>query len=295
MDPEMWILIGVVGVTTVIFAAVVAVILRSYVRVESGKALVVTQLERVNVYFTGGLVIPLVHRGEVIDISVKTLEIDRRGKDGLICKDRIRADITAQFFVRVNTTAEDVLKVAQSIGCARAGDQAVIEGLFVAKFREALETVAAQLDFVQLYNQREEFREQVLEVIGRDLDGYLLDDLAIDFLEQTPVDQLDSRNVLDAEGIKKIVEITEQRKTERAEIENRGRQRRLKLDTLVAELEHRKADVLGRFQRDVGRELTEADLREKIAELLVEHFGPRIGPDEAKALVDQDAQASSAS
>jgi hypothetical protein len=26
-----------------------------------------------------------------MDISVKTIEIDRRGKDGLICKDNIRA------------------------------------------------------------------------------------------------------------------------------------------------------------------------------------------------------------
>jgi uncharacterized membrane protein YqiK len=63
------------------------------------------------------------HRAEVMDISVKTIEIDRRGKEGLICKDNIRADIKVTFFVRVNKTTEDVLKVAQSIGCVRASDQ----------------------------------------------------------------------------------------------------------------------------------------------------------------------------
>ena len=48
------------------------------------------------------------------------MEIDRRGKEGLICKDNIRADIKVTFFVRVNKTREDVLKVAQAIGCVRA-------------------------------------------------------------------------------------------------------------------------------------------------------------------------------
>ena len=43
-----------------------------------------------------------------MDISVKTLEIDRRGKEGLICADNIRADIKVAFFVRVNPTADDV-------------------------------------------------------------------------------------------------------------------------------------------------------------------------------------------
>jgi uncharacterized membrane protein YqiK len=64
----------------------------------------------------------IVARAEVMDISVKTIEIDRRGKEGLICRDNIRADIKVTFFVRVNKTKNDVLKVAQAIGCsARVG------------------------------------------------------------------------------------------------------------------------------------------------------------------------------
>jgi regulator of protease activity HflC (stomatin/prohibitin superfamily) len=90
-----------------------------------------------------------------MDISVKTVEIDRRGKEGLICKDNIRADIKVTFFVRVNKTPEDVLKVAQSIGCARASDQQTLDELFSAKFSEALKTVGKQLEFEELYTKRE--------------------------------------------------------------------------------------------------------------------------------------------
>ncbi len=288
MDPSLWIAIALMGLLLLVPLLVLPF---AYVRVESGKALVVNKLNRSEVYFVGGLVMPIVHRGETIDMSPKTISIDRRGKEGIICRDRIRADVAAQFHVRINRTQEDVLRVAHGIGCARAGDQATLEQLFSAKFAEALETAASQLDFEELSRMREEFREQVFAIIGRDLDGYVLDDIAIDRIEQTPLEVLDPNNILDAEGIKKIVEITEERGRHRAEIEAAARRRRLELDTLVAELEHRKADALGRFQRDIGRPLTEADLRARIAALLVEHYGPRIDASAAQALVATDADA----
>ena len=95
-------------------------IAKFYKKVEQGKALVVNKMKQeTEVTFTGATVLPVIHKAETMDISVKTLEIDRRGKDGLICRDNIRADIKVNFFVRVNKRKEDVIKFAQSIGCAR--------------------------------------------------------------------------------------------------------------------------------------------------------------------------------
>ena len=37
--------------------------------------------------------IPLLHRWDIMDIQVKKLVVARKGKDGLICMDNIRADI----------------------------------------------------------------------------------------------------------------------------------------------------------------------------------------------------------
>ncbi|MEM7678173.1 MAG: SPFH domain-containing protein, partial [Myxococcota bacterium] len=107
------------------FAVMVA---KFYRKVEQGRALIINKVTREpTVTFTGGLVLPIIHRAEVMDISVKTIEIDRRGKEGLICQDNIRADIKVTFFVKVNKTAEDVLKVAQQVCCARASDQNTLE------------------------------------------------------------------------------------------------------------------------------------------------------------------------
>ena len=152
----------------------------------------------VDVSFTGAVVLPVLHKAETMDISVKTIEITRTGHEGLICRDNIRADIRITFFVRVNKTAEDVIKVAQAIGTARASDEATLQTLFNAKFSEALKTVGKQLDFVDLYTKRHEFRDQIIRVIGTDLNGYSLEDAAIDFLEQTPMNQLNPSNILDA-------------------------------------------------------------------------------------------------
>ncbi|MBA3312568.1 MAG: flotillin family protein [Planctomycetota bacterium] len=156
----------------------------------------------------GTWVIPVLHRAEHMDLSVKRIEIHRKGESGLICKDNIRADIEVAFFVRVNNSKEAILQVAQSLGCKRASDRLALIELFDAKFSEALKTVGKHFEFVELFVERDKFKEQILKVIGTDLNGYVLDDCAIDILEQTPVEKLNLNNILDAEGIKKITELT---------------------------------------------------------------------------------------
>ncbi len=191
-----------------IFIGVVILFSRFYRKVQQGQAIVRNGIGGTHVSFNGMIVIPVAHQAEYMDISVKRVEIERKATEGLICRDNIRADIKVAFFVRVNKTPEDVLRVAQSVGCARASNVDMIRTLFDAKFSEALKTVGKRFDFVQLYNERDTFKSEILKVIGTDLNGFALDDCAIDFLEQTQLENLDPDNILDAEGIKKITELT---------------------------------------------------------------------------------------
>src|SRR5215212_5359845 len=115
----------------VVLLGMLALLARFYRQVEQGRALIINTVKKEPVVaFTGAVVYPIINRAEVMDLSVKTIDIDRRGKEGLICNDNIRADINVTFFVRVNKTVEDVLKVAQSIGCARASDHGTLKELF---------------------------------------------------------------------------------------------------------------------------------------------------------------------
>jgi uncharacterized membrane protein YqiK len=203
---HMGIALTVIGI--IIIFGILAMFSRFYVKASQGQALVKTGWGGVKVSFNSMFVIPVLHKLEVMDISLKTIQIERIGKDGLVCKDNMRADIKVAFFVRVNEMVDDVKKVAQSVGCSRASSKEALRLLFDAKFSEALKTVGKKFEFVDLYNKRDEFRKEIINIIGTDLNGYVLDDAAIDYLEQTPLDSLDPDNILDAEGIKKITEIT---------------------------------------------------------------------------------------
>ncbi len=198
----------IMGASVLVGFGLLVWIISMYKKIIQGKVLVRTGMGGTKVFFNAGLVVPVLHKMEIMDISVKKLEIERTGMNGLICKDNIRADIKVAFFVRVNKSTADIINVAQTIGCARASEIDVLRNLFDAKFSEALKTVGKKFEFVELYEARREFRDEIINVIGTDLNGYVLDDCAIDDLEQTALNYLKSDNILDAEGIKKITELT---------------------------------------------------------------------------------------
>ena len=230
--------------------------LRFFRKVNQGTAIVRNGWGGTNVDFAGQFVIPILHKAELMDISVKRIEIDRSGEDGLICKDNMRADIKVCFFVRVNKTKEDVERVAQFLGCDRASDETALRALFEPKFSEALKTVGKQFDFVELYNSREKFREQILRIIGTDLNGYVLDDAAIDYLEQTDLEKLNPNNVLDAEGIKKITDLTAEEIT-RANFIQREKEKTLKKQDVEAReailaLERQQVEAEEKQQREIA-------------------------------------------
>ena len=228
-----------------------------YIKVPQGTALIVNDMSSTpKVHFTGALVYPVIYKKEFMRISLITLEVDRRGKDGLICRDNMRADITVAFYLRVNETPQDVLKVAKAIGVDRASDKVAVNELFNAKFSEALKTVGKQIEFVKLFENRQEFRDRIIEVIGNDLNGYVLEDVAIDYLEQTPKSSLDPSNILDAEGIRKITELTaaqnvitnELARNEELAITKKNVETR---EAMLA-LERQQADAEARQQREIA-------------------------------------------
>ncbi|MFI8908268.1 flotillin family protein [Streptomyces albidoflavus] len=248
--------VGAAGAAVLlILIALLLVVTRLFRKVEQGKALIVSKVRSVDVTFTGQVVLPVLHKAETLDISVKTLEISRTGREGLICRDNIRADIRIQFFLRVNKTVEDVIRVAQSIGTARASDAGALQEFFNAKFSEALKTVGKQLDFTDLYTQREEFRDRIIAVIGTDLNGYSLEDAAIDYVEQTPLSQLDAQNILDAQGIRKITELTAAEHVRTNEFQRHEEKEITRQDVdareAILELERRRSDAEIRQRREI--------------------------------------------
>ena len=148
-----------------------------------------------------------------------------------------------------------MLKVAKAIGVDRASDRSAVNELFNAKFSEALKTVGKQFDFVQLFENRQDFRDRIIEVIGNDLNGYVLEDVAIDYLEQTAKNSLDPSNILDAEGIRKITELTATQNVITNELERNEelaiKKKNVETREAALALERQQADAEARQKREI--------------------------------------------
>lgn len=271
------------SVATVLILVVIGVVLigflvglllaRLFRKVPQGQALVVSKWSNIVVTFTGMVVLPVIHKAEMMDISVKTVKITRRGRNtGLICQDNIRADIDVEFYVKVNGDAESVKTVAKTIGTERASNIDTLRELFESKFSEALKTAGKKFEFEQLYVDRQRFRDEIVEIIGKDLNGYVLEDVAIDFLEQTPLEELDPNNILDADGIRKITERTATQHIETNKAEQREREettrRTVDADKAVLEMERDREEATARQQQEVRKVKAEADAMAAQAEML---------------------------
>ena len=244
-----------------------------YRKVDQGTALIVNDMSALpKVHFTGALIIPVLYKAEEMQISLITLQVDRRGKEGLICRDNMRADISVAFYLRVNETPADVLRVAKAVGAARASDQNSVEQLFNAKFSEALKTVGKRFDFNDLFEQRQQFRDAIVDVIGKDLNGYVLEDVAIDYLEQTKKSDLDPNNIMDAQGIRKITELTAQQNIKTNELEQDERLAITRKNTEtrehMLEMERQQAEAEAKQKREVSsvQAREEAEARKVIEE-----------------------------
>ena len=250
-----WAITGYVALAAVLLS--LAFFKKYYIVVGPDKAIVKSGMGGLDVTTAGGkFIIPLFHRYEFMDLTLKSFEIHREQSEGLICQDNIRADIKVAFFIRVDNTQEEMKEVAQSIGARRCSEIDTLRELFDAKFSEALKTVGKQFDFVDLYDQRDKFKDEILKVIGTDLNGYRLDDAAIDYLEQTALEMLSPTNILDAEGIKKITELTSNEKVKENQF-TRDKEKTLKKQDVEAQetilaLERQRVEAVEKQQREIA-------------------------------------------
>ena len=190
--------LGCLSVTGVLLA-------RARVRVRASQALIRRGLGATEprVTFTDTLVLPI-HSHELVDLSRHELVLTRRGPSALRCRDNLRANVVATVALRVNRTASDVLRAAERLRAEGTADPEAIAARFEGDFASALSAVAREVTYTQLATEREALAARVLETVGDDLDGYVVDALHLREVSQVPLSELDPDDVLDAEAIRAI-------------------------------------------------------------------------------------------
>jgi uncharacterized membrane protein YqiK len=213
-------LLGLVSVAIVI-AIVVWLLHWLYLRSSKERSFVRTGLGGQKVVLGGGaFVLPIVH--DVIPVNMNTLRLEvSRGRDkALITRDRMRVDVIAEFYVRVQAQAQAVADAAQTLG-TRTLEPDKLKELLEGKFVDALRTVAAQMTMEELHEKRGEYVKRVRETVAADLlqNGLELEAASLTQLDQTAMEFFNPSNAFDAEGLTRLTEQIEHRKKQRNDVE----------------------------------------------------------------------------
>jgi flotillin len=259
------------GIAIIALSGTLLVITRLYVKTKASEAFVRTGMGGLKVVQDGGaLVIPVVH--QIVRISLETLrlEVGREGPDALITSDKLRADVKAEFYVRVQPDEESIRAAARSLG-ERMGVAANVRALVEDKLVSALRTVAATKGLEELNIERDKFMEQVTQIVTPDLahNGLTLETATISKLDQTDPRLLKSDNIFDAQGLRTIAQITQEQLTRRNELERAGEQARKIQDVetrkrvLMLEQSEREAEAAQRSQVAMSVAERDRQAREK--------------------------------
>lgn len=244
--------------------------LNLYRKTAANQALVRTGSGRARVVLDGGIVVfPVMH--EVVPVSLETmkLEVERQGQDALITQDNLRVDVKAEFYIRVNPSEEDILQAARSLG-PKGTNAGAVGALVFEKLVSALRSVAAQKDLAAIHSDRKTFASGVQELVAEELqqNGLLLESVTISRLDQTDPHGLSDENIFDAQGKKKITEITAAARVERNRLERLAEQAITQQNVQTAEqvlaMERARSEAVATQERDVANVQAER-LREKQA------------------------------
>lgn len=219
MSP-LYFIVAAAGLGVVLFAMLGLVLSRLWRRATPERALVRTGGSKMYVTMEGGCFqIPIIHEITPVNMNTMRLDIGRDGDNSLITKDRLRVDVSVAFFTRVARTHDGIGTAASSLG-RRTLDPLEIKKLIESKFDDALRAVAMSMTLPELLDQRDQFRQAVLNAVGEDLkkNGLELEAVSITTLNQTDVKFFKADNVIDAEGLTSITRQTESRRRERNDI-----------------------------------------------------------------------------
>lgn len=257
-----------------VIAFLVILFLNRYYRKATREvALVRTGAGGQSVVLDGGCIaLPFLHKVSEVNMKTSRLEIERLGPKSIITSDRLRVDVGAEFYVRVESSQSGVATAAQALAgkTFRSSDLAdTLEGKLV----DAMLAVAAGYTMDSLQDNRGKYSAEVTELLRENLaqNGLVLESVSITRLDQTPFHALDENNAFNALGMRRLSEIISVNKKERAEIEANAevavRQSQLEATKrkLTITQEEEEATIAQQREIETARAKSQADVAEEQA------------------------------
>ena len=212
----------IIVVLLVIAAILIILFLNRYYRKATREISVVrTGQGGQKVVLDGGcLALPFLHKVAEVNMRTSKLDIERTGSKSIITKDRLRVDVAAEFYVRVQASIEGVATAAQALAgkSFRAAD---LEEILEGKLVDAMLSVAARYTMDELQDNRAAYAKEVSDMLSDNLakSGLMLESMSLTRIDQTPFHALDENNAFNALGMRRLAEVIAVNKKERAVIE----------------------------------------------------------------------------
>ena len=241
----------------------------------------------------GALIFPILH--EIIPVNMNTLrlEVRRANEQALITNDRMRVDVQAEFYVRVQPTNESIANAAQTLGTRTMKPEGLKE-LVEGKFVDALRAVAAEMAMEELHEQRVSFVQKVQSVVSEDIlkNGLELESVSLTGLDQTNKDYFNPNNAFDAEGLTKLTAEIEERRKKRNDIEQETEVliQRKNLDAEQQKLQISRDKEYARLEQEREVSVRKA---EQMAQIASEEATRHREAEQAKIVSDQQVKESS--
>ncbi|MDA9407311.1 MULTISPECIES: flotillin family protein [unclassified Bradyrhizobium] len=206
---------AMIGVALIVVLGIIFTIL--YKRATRDEAFVRTGLGGKKVVLDGGaMILPIFHSYASVNLKTLRLTVERKERESLITKDRLRVDIVAEFYVRVRPDDESIALASQTLG-ALTNDAEALRNQVEAKFVDGLRSVAATMTILELQEKRSDFVKHVQATVESDVksNGLELESVSLTKLDQTDVKFFNPENFFDAEGLTQLKTITETRRRDR--------------------------------------------------------------------------------
>jgi uncharacterized membrane protein YqiK len=216
----------------------------------------------------GSLVLPILHDLTEVNMNTLRLEVTRSREKSLITKDRMRVELTVEFYVRVAPNVKAVATAARALG-NRTMNAEQLKELIQGRFVDAMGGAAAKMTLENIHENRSIFVKEVKNGVADSLeqDGLELESVSLTSLDQTDIKLFDPSNTFDAEGLTLLTEQIESRKKKRNDIEKDTAVsiRAKNLEAEMKSLEIQRDSEFARMSHDAEVSIQRAQRKSEIA------------------------------
>jgi len=188
--------------TYITFFAVILILFKlSRISIKKDAAILVFGIFKPRVLFHPTFHIPFLEKYHLVELGIRTFPISFRGQESLRCRDYIRVEIMGNFYYRIKPNSSDILNIMEE----RNGfSLAEPNTLYKASLEKSFKDAVAEFNYLEIFSDRENFRNKIFESAKADCAGIEIIDLAIEFVEQIPLSDMNPNDEFDLKGIKTI-------------------------------------------------------------------------------------------